>query len=205
MCYAFRDWVVKRMDGGEHYYYDNIYDDYIGSNNMTNVINNVNKQLETANNTIDYINKQIETKQKELNDLIKQYKLIIKTYPVIDIDITQENMVVLDSTSDIKTGLHMWSEIPNIIDNIKKTYSTIRRLKKSKHSLTNKTKPLETNANKLDSFLHKDLTSIDTVLKPVNSEFYVQTGGNINKYKHKYLKYKMKYIQLKKTLGISIS
>lgn len=203
MCYAFRDWVIKRMNGGEHYYSDIFHDDYIELNNVTNVINNVNEQLNTATNAIDNVNKQLETKQKELGELIKQYKLIIETYPVIDFTVPLGKLIFSDSVSDTKTGLQSWSKIPDILVKIQKTYSDVRRLKKSERLLTDKTKPLETNVNRLDSFLHKDLTRIDTILKPPDAKFYIQSGGHgEDKYKRKYLKYKMKYIQLKNTLKI---
>lgn len=146
MCYAFRDLGIQYMNGGD--YSDIFYDNYIEVNNKTNV------------------DKQIEKEQNELRQLIKQYKLIIETYPIVDLTVPYKISFSLNSVSDIQT----WSKIPDILVQIQKTYSKIRRLKKSKLLCDFKT----------------------TVGKSY-------TGGN---YKDKYLKYKMKYIKLKKILNI---
>lgn len=143
-----------------------------------------NELNRTAVNTAK-LDRQINIKQSELDVLTNQYKLIVKNYPVIN---------VLSIFAGVPDTINIVNRVNNLFKQIQYLRHEIRQLQDTKKQYAEKSEPINKGINNIHKFLHDDLARIDVVLRPNLS------GGDSESYRRKYLKYKSKYHELKKSL-----
>lgn len=178
MCYAYR-FAHGKNDNG----------DYMSQEDLYNEIYDEKLKLETkVNNTfkqISDIETKITTAKKELEKIIQKYDSTVQKYSNIGV-------LELYDTSDII----LFQNIPYMFEEIKYRYSDIKRLENDKKKLEESNKRVAKSLDEDVNILYKRYHDINTILQPQQLHFNVQYGGNDDFYRHKYLKYKMKYLQL---------
>lgn len=208
MCYAFRNYPANPSGrypiepiGRFSYdprndYYDNYIDPHPHYENrdeleMTYEERRVlNKELLEINTKIDKIETDVKAKQEQITSLTNQYNLIIEH---------DDLMIAFLPILHIVNPTKMNVKIDGILGNIRHIEDAITKLKKEKEKLIETRKETEMHLDRLNLCLTSYLHDINAIIKPPDeNKYYLLAGGTGETYMKKYLKYKNKYLQLKK-------